>query len=121
MKRLKVLQKDAKIRASNKDVNAMKAMKVTMKAMKRRVSRPELHKKALIKDIKLLLLKINTEGKARKAQSLATQIFGVLRLNEPHRAKMFRSVLEVLENEVNEFWKVCFSPVLESVKNNKCQ
>ena len=31
-------------RPRNKDVNAMKAMKVTMKAMKRRVSRPELHK-----------------------------------------------------------------------------
>ena len=31
-------------RPRNKDVNAMKAMKVTMKAMKLRVSRPELHK-----------------------------------------------------------------------------
>ena len=31
-------------RPRNKDVNAMKAMKVTMKAMKRRVSRSELHK-----------------------------------------------------------------------------
>ena len=39
MKTLKSLLKDAK-----KDLNAMKAMKVTMKAMKRRVSRPELHK-----------------------------------------------------------------------------
>ena len=31
-------------RPRNKDVNAMKAMKVTMKAMKLRVSRPDLHK-----------------------------------------------------------------------------
>ena len=94
-------------RPRNKDVNAMKAMKVTMKAMKLRVSRPELHK-ALIKDIKFTLLKTNTECKARKAQSLATKIFGALRLNdEPRRAKNFRSVLEVLENEVSQ-----------SVKNN---
>ena len=101
MKTLKSLLKDAK-----KDLNAMKAMKVTMKAMKRRVSRPELHK-ALIKDIKFTLLKTNTVCKARKAQGLATKIFGALRLNEPQRAKIFRSVLEVLENEVSQ-----------SVKNN---
>ena len=90
----------------------MKAMKVTMKAMKLRVSRPELHK-ALIKDIKFTLLKTNTECKARKAQSLATKIFGALRLNEPRRAINFRSVLEVLDvgvcqsvknNSVNEKW-----------------
>ena len=54
-------------RPRNKDVNAMKAMKVTMKAMKRRVSRPELHK-ALIRDIKWTLLKTNTVCKARKAR-----------------------------------------------------
>ena len=90
-------------RPRNKDVNAMK---VTMKAMKLRVSRSELHK-ALIKDIKFTLLKTNTECKARKAQSLATKIFGALRLNEPQRAKNFRSVLDVLENEVSQ-----------SVKNN---
>ena len=93
-------------RPRNKDVNAMKAMKVTMKARKLRVSRPELHK-ALIKDIKLTLLKTNTECKARKAQSLATKIFGAPRRNEPLRAIFFRSVLEVLENEVSQ-----------SVKNN---
>ena len=72
MKTLKSLLKDAK-----KDLNAMKAMKVTMKAMKRRVSRPELHK-ALIRDIKWTLLKTNTVCKARKAQGLATKIFGAL-------------------------------------------
>ena len=94
-------------RPRNKDVNAMKAMKVTMKAMKLRVSGSELHK-ALTKYIKFTLLKTNTECKARKAQSLATKIFGALRLNdEPRRAKNFRSVLEVLENEVSQ-----------SVKNN---
>ena len=69
-------------RPRNKDVNAMKAMKVTMKAMKRRVSRPELHK-ALIRDIKWTLLKTNTVCKARKAQGLATKIFGALRLKPP--------------------------------------
>ena len=66
-------------RPRNKDVNAMK---VTMKAMKRRVSRPELHK-ALIRDIKWTLLKTNTVCKARKAQGLATKIFGALRLKPP--------------------------------------
>ena len=66
-------------RPRNKDVNAMK---VTMKAMKRRVSRPELHK-ALIRDIKWTLLKTNTICKARKAQGLATKIFGALRLKPP--------------------------------------
>ena len=75
-------------RPRNKDVNAMKAMKVTMKAMKRRVGRPrvrrppELHK-ALIRDIKWTLLKTNTVCKARKAQGLATKIFGALRLKPP--------------------------------------
>ena len=75
---------DAKkvLRPSNKDANAMKAMKVTMKAMKRRVSRPELHK-ALIRDIKWTLLKTNTVCKARKAQGLATKIFGALRWKPP--------------------------------------
>ena len=79
MKTLKALLKDAKkvFRPSNKDVNAMKVVKVTMKAMKRRVSRPELHK-ALIRDIKWTLLKTNTVCKARKAQGLATKIFGAL-------------------------------------------
>ena len=47
-------------RPRNKDVNAMKAMKVTMKAMKLRVSRPELHK-ALIKYIKFTYLKTNMQ------------------------------------------------------------
>ena len=47
-------------RPRNKDVNAMKAMKVTMKAMKRRVSRSELHK-ALIKYIKFMFLKTNMQ------------------------------------------------------------
>ena len=52
-------------RPRNKDVNAMK---VTMKAMKLRVSRPELHKalmQRIIQDAKLL--KTNTGRKARKA------------------------------------------------------
>ena len=66
-------------RPRNKDVNAMKAMKVTMKAMKLRVSGSELHK-ALTKYIKFTLLKTNTVCKARKAQSLATKIFGALGL-----------------------------------------
>ena len=73
MKTLKALLKDAKkdldakkvLRPSNKDANAMKAMKVTMKAMKRRVSRPELHN-GLIRDIKWTLLKTNTVCKPAK-------------------------------------------------------
>ena len=55
----------------------MKAMKVTMKAMKLRVSRSELHK-ALIKDIKFTLLKTNTVCYASKAQTLATKFFDAI-------------------------------------------
>ena len=96
MKTLKALLKDAKkvFRPSNKDVNAMKAMKVTMKAMKRRVSRSELHK-ALIKYIKFMFLKTNMQYPSD------------ILVQYPSDAKQYKLSglwIDLKNNSVNEKW-----------------
>ena len=80
-------------------------MKVTMKAMKLRVSGSELYKalkKALIQRT-LLEAKV---CKARKAQTLATKIFDALRLKPPdtNPEKGETCDMEVLENAVSFRW-----------------
>ena len=127
MKTLKALLKDAKIRASNKDVNAMKAMKVTMKAIKLRISTLAVYKLQKRHIIARELLEARVCS-PRKAVTLATKIVDALRLFVPNSQKekeqgvkwktwnvQYRSDskrykfsdlwIDLIKNNVNEKWQ----------------